>query len=114
MSWNMYKTKIKSGLKSSTMKQISVAIASLLMTSVSYAQTAAGGTGGLCAIGVWLKMVIGVVAIIAGLIYVINNFFAKSEIIGDIVIKVLLGCAIVAMLGFLVAQTGLGQNACGL
>lgn len=113
MSLITSKTQIQSALNGRTSKKIGVAAVSLLMTSMSYAQLTTGGTGGLCAIGFWLKTVIGVVAILAGLLYVINNFFGKSEIIADIVIKVLLGCGIVAMLGVLVTQTGL-TNTCQL
>lgn len=113
MSSNTFKSKIKSALTSRTAKKFAVGAATFLLVGMANAQVGTGGTGGLCQIGFWLKTVIGATAILAGLIMVINSFFGKSEIIADIVTKILVGCAIVAMLGFLVAQTGL-NNSCGL
>lgn len=70
---------------------------------------AGGGAGGgnasvagFCAIAEWFKLIVGAVALIAGIMYVINSFFAKSNVMGDIVITVLMGCIIATALGWLI------------
>jgi len=57
---------------------------------------------GFCAIAGWFKLIVGAVALIAGIMYVINSFFAKSNVMGEIVTQVLLGCIIVGVLGWLI------------
>mgnify|MGYP003438198544 CR=1 FL=1 len=54
-----------------------------------------------------------VIAIIAVLIYVINSFFVKSSVVGDIILYVIIGCAIAAAVVYVVGLTGL-ETSCSI
>lgn len=66
------------------------------------ARNANASVAGFCAIAAWFELIVGAVALIAGIMYVINSFFAKSNVMGEIVTNVLLGCIIVGVLGWLI------------
>lgn len=82
-----------------------LALAMFYMPDV-YAQSNTG-TQGLCKFAGWLKSIVSVVAIIAIILLVLNSFFMKSSVIGDIIIYVIVGCAIVAAATYLVGLSGL-------
>jgi hypothetical protein len=89
----------------SNKKHLAVLATCALGSSSALAQAA--GIGGLCGMLAWLKIIVGTVAIIAIVMMVINNFFGKSDIIGEIITKVLIGCVIVGAAGYLIEGTGL-------
>lgn len=90
-------------------KIISAVLISLFANSAFAAVSI--GTSSLCDIASSLKSIGGVVALIAIALLVINSFFGKSEVIADIVTKVLVGAGILAVSSALVTSTGL-TNAC--
>jgi len=67
-------------------------------------------TAGLCSFAGWLKQLAIVAAIIALILLVINSFFAKSSLIGDIIITVIIGCVIMAAAPQIISLTGLASN----
>ena len=74
----------------------------------------AGGTGGgnqtaggLCEVAGWIKTILTAAAIIAVLLYILNSFFMKSSVIGDIMLYVLIGCTIAVSVVYLIGLTGL-------
>lgn len=82
----------------------------LLLGSDAMAQAGGGAGGaasGLCQVAGWLKEVVAGAAIIAVMIFVINSFFVKSSVVGDIIMYVIIGCAIASVASFLISQTGL-------
>ncbi len=91
---------------------------SLVLSPDAFAQAAGGGGGdaaaaGLCKVAGWIKTILTAAAIIAVLIYVINSFFVKSSVVGDIILYVIIGCAIAAAVVYLIGLTGL-QTSCSI
>ncbi len=97
------------------MKQIGILLLMALVLSPDVMAQAAGGGGGdggasaagLCEVAGWIKTILTAAAIIAVLIYVINSFFVKSSVVGDIILYVIIGCAIAASVVYLIGLTGL-------
>lgn len=94
-------------MKSITSKRLKTAavIALALVAGPVFAQSA--DTTGLCKLVSFIKSIIGTVAVLAILLYVINSFFGKSALIGEIIEKVLIGCVVAVGATFLVTKTGL-------
>lgn len=65
---------------------------------------------GLCKVAGWIKTILTAAAIIAVLIYVINSFFVKSSVVGDIILYVIIGCAIAASVVYVIGLTGLSTS----
>jgi len=99
------------------MKQFGFMVLLALVLSPD-AMAQAGGDGGaaaagLCKVAGWIKTILTASAIIAVLIYVINSFFVKSSVVGDIILYVIIGCAIAAAVVYLIGLTGL-QTSCSI
>lgn len=73
-----------------------------------------GGAGtaatGLCQIATWLKEIVTGAAIIAVMIFVTNSFFIKSSVVGDIIMYVIIGCAIASVATYIITQAGLTSS----
>lgn len=67
-------------------------------------------TAGLCFLVTQYKLVLGIAAMIAILVAVLNSFFAKSALIADLVEKVVIGCGIAAAASYFVSSTGLAAT----
>lgn len=92
------------------LKAIGYLVLGCLLLGAGTAFAQAGGLPaptGLCRFADFLKQVIGAGAIIAILLLVINSFFAKSSVIGDIIIYVIIGCVIAVSATALINLTGL-------
>lgn len=98
-----------------------IVVFALLMVFLSpeaFAQ--AGGAGsadamaGLCKVAGWVQKILTAAAVIAVLLYVINSFFMKSSVVGDIILYVIIGCAIAAAVIYLIGLTGLSTSGCSL
>lgn len=76
----------------------------------AFAQSA--NAAGLCYLMTFIKAIIGTVAILAILLYVINSFFGKSALIGEIIEKVLIGCVVAVGASFIVNSTGVVASTC--
>lgn len=94
-------------MKSITSKRLKNAafFALVVATGPVFAQTA--DASGLCNLVSFIKSIIGTVAVLAILLYVINSFFGKSALIGEIIEKVLIGCVVAVGATFLITKTGL-------
>ncbi len=98
-------------------KQIGILFLMALVLSPDVMAQAAGGAAdggtsaeGLCKIAGWIKTILTAAAIIAVLIYVINSFFVKSSVVGDIILYVIIGCAIAASVVYVIGLTGLSTS----
>lgn len=89
-------------------KNIAVAMLCLAATP-AFAQA---NSMGLCSLLSYIKSIIATVAVLAVLLYVINSFFGKSSLLGEIIEKVLIGCVIAVGAGFLINSTGLQPTTC--
>lgn len=71
-----------------------------------------GGTAatGLCGVASFMKTIVTGAAIIAVLIFVVNSFFVKSSVVGDLIMYVMIGCAIATAAVYIVTQTGLTSS----
>lgn len=79
----------------------------LAFTASAYAQVGGDGTSGLCEVAKWLKNIATVAALIALFLFVMNSFFAKSSVIGDVIMYIMVGCAVMMAGNFLITKTGL-------
>lgn len=79
----------------------------LLLGSDAMAQSGGGAATGLCQVAEWLKQIVAGGAIIAVMLFVINSFFVKSSVVGDIIMYVIIGCTIASVSSFLIGLTGL-------
>lgn len=94
----------------------------LFFNAVAFAQATGGGAGlgsadameGLCKVAGWVQKILTAAAVIAVLLYVINSFFMKSSVVGDIILYVIIGCAIAAAVIYLIGLTGLSTSGCNL
>jgi len=71
---------------------------------------AQSGADGLCKFAGWLKEIATVAAIIALVLFVLNSFFIKSSVVGDIIMYVIIGCVIMVAGPYLIGLTGLTTN----
>ncbi len=95
-------------MKSNIFKFAKAVAPYVLMVIAVPAFAQSGGTSaGLCYLVNFIKGLIGVVAVLAILLYVINSFFGKSALIGEIIEKVLIGCTVAVAAVFLVTSTSL-------
>lgn len=62
---------------------------------------------GLCKFAGWLKSAATVAAIIAIFLIVMNSFFGKSSVVGDVIMTVIIGCVVVFAAPQIIALTGL-------
>lgn len=94
-------------MKSNTFKRLKNAAfyGLILVAGPVFAQSA--DAAGLCNLVSFIKSIIGTVAVLAILLYVINSFFGKSALIGEIIEKVLIGCVVAVGATFLITKTGL-------
>lgn len=101
-------------IKSPTLKALVMSVG-MAATQMAFAQSA-GFSGqqiqGLCVIPQMIKVIAGVIALVACLLWAISHMNSKSEI-SDIAMKVAIPCAIASIVGYLVQQFGL-SNSCGL
>lgn len=80
----------------------------LLAASVLEASSVnAQSVSGLCSITTFLKAAVAVIAVVAVLVLVINSFFTKSSVIGDVVTTVLIGCVFAVGANAMISATGL-------
>jgi hypothetical protein len=93
-------------LNTSKLLKWSLLIASVLEASSVNAQSVTG----LCSIATFLKAAVGVVAVVAILVLVINSFFTKSSVIGDVVTTVLIGCIFAVGATAMITATGLSPS----
>lgn len=82
----------------------------LLYAAPALAQDAAAATRGLCQFAGFLKQIATVAAIIAIVLFVLNSFFIKSSVVGDIIMYVIIGCVILVAAPYLIGLTGLTSN----
>lgn len=92
---------------SSVVKFLTLIFLMLFLGSDAMAQDSGSATTGLCNIASFMKAIATGAAIIAVLIFVANSFFVKSSIVGDLVMYVLIGCAIATAAVYIIQQTGL-------
>lgn len=78
-------------------------------TMPAFAQSAGMG---MCYLITFVKGIIGGTAILAILLFVINSFFGKSALVGEIIEKVLIGCVVAGVAAAIVASTGLTPPTC--
>lgn len=81
----------------------------LIFSTDAMAQTA-DAANGLCKVAGWIKTILTAAAIISVLIYIINSFFVKSSVVGDIILYVIIGCSIAAAVVYLIGLTGLSPS----
>lgn len=87
----------------------------LFFNSFAFAQVGdADAMEGLCKVAGWVQKILTAAAVIAVLLYVINSFFMKSSVVGDIILYVIIGCAIAAAVIYLIGLTGLSTSGCNL
>lgn len=91
---------------SPTMKFLALIFLLFFLGADAMAQDGSAATG-LCNIAKWMKTIVTGAAIIAVLIFVVNSFFVKSSIVGDLIMYVMIGCAIATAAVYIVSQTGL-------
>lgn len=65
---------------------------------------------GLCSFAEWLKNVATTAAIVALILLVLNSFFLKSSVVGDIIMYVVIGCVIIAAAPEVIQITGLSPS----
>lgn len=65
---------------------------------------------GLCSFAAWLKNVATTAAIVALILLVLNSFFLKSSVVGDIIMYVVIGCVIIAAAPEVIQITGLSPS----
>jgi predicted membrane channel-forming protein YqfA (hemolysin III family) len=85
-------------------KRFGVALTFIAAAGPAFAQA---NTGGLCTLFSALKQIAGAAALIAIAIFVINSFFGKSSLIGEITTYVIIGCMVLVLAPSLVQAIGL-------
>lgn len=95
-------------MKFSTSSTLKTAL--VLMAVLTMAPASAQSMGGFCTFITWVKNIIGACAVLAILMYVINSFFSKNALFGEIIQNVLIGCLVAVAAVFLVTSTGLTVN----
>ena len=93
--------------KLNTYKKAIAGVAILIAASPVFAQAA--GMSGLCLLYAYLMTAVGVIALLAGVVIVINSFWSKNSAIGEIVQTVLIGCILIGLLAAIVSKA-LGTN----
>jgi nitrate reductase gamma subunit len=76
----------------------------------AFAQDAGAASQGLCKFAGFLKQIATVAAIIGLILFVLNSFFMKSSVVGDIIMYIIIGCAIMVAGPYLITLTGLTSN----
>ncbi|SER34698.1 TrbC/VIRB2 family protein [Giesbergeria anulus] len=98
---------------SPAMKFLALIFLTLFLGTDAMAQNSGSAATGLCNVASFMKTIVTGAAIIAVLIFVANSFFVKSSIVGDLVMYVMIGCAIATAAVYIVQQTGL-TSSCSL
>ena len=79
----------------------------IIMALVAVSPSNAQAITALCNIITFIKGLIGAVAVLAILCFVINSFFSKNSLFGDIIQTVLIGCLVAVGAVALVTASGL-------
>lgn len=96
-----------------SLTQATIIFMLVAMASAAFAQVGGGdgGASALCEFAKWLKNIATVAGLIALFLFVMNSFFAKSSIIGDVIMYVVIGCVVMTAGSYLIGKTGL-QSTC--
>jgi len=76
----------------------------------AFAQDGGAAAQGLCKFAGFLKQIATVAAIIGLILFVLNSFFMKSSVVGDIIMYIIIGCVIMVAGPYLITLTGLTTN----
>lgn len=87
-------------------------VVAIMFAAVPAFAQATGGGGGMCTMITWLRNIVGGAAVLAVMLLVINSFFGKSALIGEIIEKVLIGCIVIGAFGAILQSTGVTPPAC--
>lgn len=110
-SWSMNSRSDEVGEKRQLIyRWIATAVFILIASYMPAALAQSTGADGLCQFAGWLKAIATVAAIIALILFVVNSFFIKSSVVGDIIMYVIIGCVIIGAAPYLVTLTGLTTN----
>lgn len=85
----------------------------LLVPELAFAQATGEGSAIFCFIAKWFKQIIGAAALIAIFMWALENVFGASKL-HDIVIRVGVSCAVVAVAVVMITSSGLTVNCSGL
>lgn len=75
----------------------------MIVSSPAFAQESQG----LCQFASWLKTIATTAAVVAVFLFVMNSFFSKSSVIGDLILYVVIGCAVMVGASGIISLTGL-------
>lgn len=92
-------------MKLNTSKSLKWTLLATSLLAISPANAQA--IGALCNIITFVKGLIGATAVLAILCFVINSFFSKNSLFGDIIQTVLIGCLVAVGAVALVTASGL-------
>lgn len=81
-----------------------------ILTLYTPTASAALAADGLCEFASYLKIIATTAAVIALILFVMNSFFIKSSVIGDIILYVIIGCVIIAGGTEVIDLTGLSST----
>lgn len=109
-NWSMTSKIVEGAAKRQRIYQWVLAAILLIAATYMPEAMAANGSDGLCKFAGWLKEIATVAAIIALVLFVMNSFFIKSSVVGDIIMYVIIGCVIVGAAPYLIGLTGLTTN----
>jgi hypothetical protein len=90
-------------LNTSKSLKLTLLMAAVFMVAPAYAQN----IGGMCTFINWVRLILGGAAVLAVLMLVLNSFFSKNSVFGDIIQTVLIGCIIGVGATTLISATGL-------
>jgi hypothetical protein len=91
-----------------TFAQSAMVLLIAAVAGTAFAQSVGGdGASALCEVAKWLKTIATTAGLIALFLFVMNSFFAKSSIIGDIIMYVVIGCVVMTAGSFIIGKTGL-------
>jgi len=80
--------------------------AALFFMPDAYAQT----VDGLCEFAEFLRELATAGAVVALILFVLNSFFLKNNVVGDIIMYVIIGCVIMSVAPTIITLTGLTQQ----
>lgn len=87
--------------------QIRVVAAVILAAFALNVPDAMAQVAGMCQFANFLKQLATVAGIVALIVIVINSFFLKNSVIGDIIMYVIIGCVIIVAATTIITATGL-------
>lgn len=109
-NFSMNSKNVEGGAKRQRIFQWAVTAALIMAATYMPDAMAQSGADGLCKFAGWLKEIATVAAIIALVLFVLNSFFIKSSVVGDIIMYVIIGCVIMVAGPYLIGLTGLTTN----